>query len=302
MTKVDIISGFLGAGKTTLIKQLLKGISKNEKIVIIENEIGEENIDAKDLQELEASVKEITSGCICCSLSMNLITVLNKLGEEGSIDRIIIEPTGLATLSDLLEIFNYINSSTVRLNLIITVLDILELELFAGNFGTFFSDQIKNCKILVLSKIDKASSTDLEFAKYYASNLNSDAPIIDYDWTKISISYLENLIQDKQINRNIINDYHEKVHSFDGFDNITIKPKKNYSKNEIKSLLKEIQLKNYGEVIRMKGFLSLEDNTSVKIDYVLGQIYIIEREIPSESVLTIIGKELKINELKNRLK
>lgn len=302
MTKIDIISGFLGAGKTTLIKQLLKDISKNEKIVIIENEIGEENIDAKDLQELEASVKEITSGCICCSLSMNLITVLNKLGEEGSIDRIIIEPTGLATLSDLLEIFNYINSSTVRLNLIITVLDVLELELFAGNFGTFFTDQIKNCKILVLSKIDKASSTDLEFAKYYASNLNSDVPIIDYDWTKISISYLENLIQDKQINRNIINDYHEKVHSFDGFDNITIKPKKNYSKNEIKSLLKEIQLKNYGEVVRIKGFLSLEDNTSVKIDYVLGQIYIIEREIPSESVLTIIGKELKINELKNRIK
>jgi len=302
MTKVDIISGFLGAGKTTLIKQLLKDISKNEKIVIIENEIGEENIDAKDLQELEASVKEITSGCICCSLSINLITILNTLGEEGSVDRIIIEPTGLATLSDLLEIFNYINSSTIRLNLIITVLDILELELFAGNFGTFFSDQIKNCKILVLSKIDKASSTDLEFAKYYASNLNSDAPIIDYDWTKISISHLENLIQDKKKNRNTINDHHKKIHSFDGFDNITIKPKKNYSKNEVKSLLKEIQSKNYGEVVRMKGFLSSKDNTSVKIDYVLGQIYIIEREFPSESVLTIIGKELKINELKNRLR
>ena len=80
------------------------------------------------------------------------------------------------------------------------------------------------------------------------------------------------------------------------------KPKNNYSKNEIKALLKEIQLKNYGEVIRIKGFLSLDDNTSVKIDYVLGQIYIIENEIPSESVLTIIGKELKINELQNRLR
>ena len=302
MIKVDIISGFLGAGKTTLIKQLLKSISKNEKIVIIENEIGEENIDAKDLQELEASVKEITSGCICCSLSMNLITILNKLGEEGSVDRIIIEPTGLATLSDLLEMFNYLKNNTIRLNLIITILDILELELFAGNFGTFFSDQIKNCKILVLSKIDKATPSDLEFAKYYSSSLNSNAPIIDYDWNKISISHFESLIQDKNKNRSIIHDYHEKIHSFDGFDNITIKPKKTYSKNEIKSLLKEIQVKNYGEVIRMKGFLSLGVKTSMKIDYVLGQIYITEREIPSESVLIIIGKELKINELKNRLK
>ncbi len=302
MTKVDIISGFLGAGKTTLIKQLLKDLSKNEKIVIIENEIGEENIDAKDLQELKASVKEITSGCICCTLSLSLITILNELGEEGSVDRIIIEPTGLATLSDLLELFNSVNKNTINLNLIITILDVLELELFAGNFGTFFTDQIKNCKILVLSKIDKASSSDLEFAKFYASNLNSNAPIVNHDWTKISISCLENLLQNKKKSHNIILSDYERRHSFDGFDNITVKPKKIYSKNEINLLFKEIQSKNYGEVIRMKGFLSLEGNTSMKIDYVLGQIYTQQRKIPSESVLTIIGKELRINEIKNKLK
>lgn len=302
MTKVDIISGFLGAGKTTLIKQLLKDISKDEKIVIIENEIGEVNIDAQDLQELKASIKEITSGCICCSLSMNLITLLNELGEEGSVDRIIIEPTGLATLSDLLDLFNYLDKNIIRLNLIITILDILELELFVGNFGTFFSDQIKNCKILVLSKIDKASSSDLEFAKYYASNLNSNAPLIDYNWTKINISCLENLLQNKKEIHKITHSNHEKIHTFDEFDNITIKPKNDYSKNEIESLLKELQLKHYGEVIRVKGFLSLKDNSSLKIDYVLGQIDITEKEVPSESVLTIIGKELRINELKNRLK
>ena len=118
MTKVDIISGFLGAGKTTLIKHLLKEIPIEEKIVIIENEIGEENIDAQDLKDLEASIKEITSGCICCSLSTNLITILNTIGEEGSVDRIIIEPTGLATLSDLLEMFNYIDSNIIKINLI----------------------------------------------------------------------------------------------------------------------------------------------------------------------------------------
>ena len=103
----------MGAGKTTLIKQLLKDISKNEKIVIIENEIGEENIDAQDLRDLEATIKEITSGCICCSLSTNLITILNTIGDEGSVDRIILEPTGLATLSDLLEKIIHINNKAI---------------------------------------------------------------------------------------------------------------------------------------------------------------------------------------------
>lgn len=301
MTKVDIISGFLGAGKTTLIKHLLKEIPIEEKIVIIENEIGEENIDAQDLKDLEASIKEITSGCICCSLSTNLITILNTIGEEGSVDRIIIEPTGLATLSDLLEMFNYIDSNIIKINLIITVLDVLELELFAGNFGTFFSDQIRNCKIVLLSKIDKASQSDIEFAKYYTFNLNPIAPIIESDWSKLNISFFEKLIQNNNVKRKSTGHIHEKKHSFDGFDNLTIKPKDFYSIDDIKTILNEIQSKYYGDIIRMKGFLSLDDNSSMKIDYVLGQIYITVRSFSSESVLVIIGKELKIDELKNKI-
>jgi G3E family GTPase len=302
LTKIDIISGFLGAGKTTLIKQLLKDISINEKIVIIENEIGEENIDAQDLRELEASIKEITSGCICCSLSTNLITTLNTIGDEGSVDRIIIEPTGLATLSDLLEMFTYINNKAIELNLIITVLDVLELELFAGNFGTFFSDQIRNCAIVIISKVDKSSQSDIEFAKYYASNLNPIAPIIESEGAKINFAYLESLIQNINVKREITGHLHEKKHSFDGFDNITIKPKDFYLKDDIKSIFNEIQSKIYGDIIRVKGFLSLDENSSMKIDYVLGQIYITDRTSPTESVLVIIGKELKTNELKNKIK
>ncbi len=302
MTKVDIISGFLGAGKTTLIKQLLKDISKNEKIVIIENEIGEENIDAQDLRDLEASIKEITSGCICCSLSTNLITILNTIGDEGSVDRIILEPTGLATLSDLLETITHINNKAIELNLIITVLDVLELELFAGNFGTFFSDQIRNCLIVLLSKIDKSSKSNIEFAKYYVSNLNPIAPIIESEGSKINITYLESLIQNKNVKREDTGHIHQNKHSFDGFDNITIKPKDFYSKDDITSILDEIQLKTYGDIIRVKGFLSLDEKSSMKIDYVLGQIYITERTSPSESVLVIIGKKLKLNELRNKIK
>jgi G3E family GTPase len=301
-TKVDIVSGFLGAGKTTLIKQLLKDISKNEKIVIIENEIGEENIDAHDLRELEVLIKEITSGCICCSLSTNLITILNTISDEGSVNRIIIEPTGLATLSDLLDVFSYINNKAIELNLIITVLDVLELELFAGNFGTFFSDQIRNCKIVLLSKIDKSYQSDIKFARYYASNLNPLVPIIESEDPKISIVYLESLLQNINIKREDTRHIHENKNSFDGFDNITIKPKIFYTKEDILSIFNDIQSNIYGNIIRVKGFLSLDENSSLKIDYVLGQIYITERHSPSESVLVIIGKDLKLNDLRNKIK
>ena len=302
MIKLDVIAGFLGAGKTTLIKQLLKDVSRTEKIVIIENEIGEVNIDAQDLQDLKADIKEITSGCICCSLSTSLLTILNVIGEEGSVDRIIIEPTGLACLSDLLGMLDYLNKSIIKINLIVTILDVHELEFFAGNFGTFFSDQIRRSKTIILSKMDIASNSDIKFAKYYANSLNPITPIIDTSWDKISIEYLENLSQNTQVTQMEYHQLHKHTQSFDGFENITIKPKELYSKDVLFRILNEIKSKAYGNIIRMKGFLSLDEKISLKIDYVLGQIYITEINLKSENILVIIGKELKDIRLKEIFK
>ena len=302
LIKLDVIAGFLGAGKTTLIKQLLKDLSRKEKIVIIENEIGEVNIDVQDLQNLKANIKEITSGCVCCSLSTNLITTLNAIGEEGSLDRIIIEPTGLASISDLLGTFDYLNKSIFKINLIITILDVYELELFAGNFGTFFSDQIRKSKTIILSKLDIASEGDIEFAKYYANDLNPFTPIIDISWDKIKIEYLENLIQNTQITQKKSHQHHKYKQSFDEFENITLKPKELYSKDILFLILKEIKSKACGNIIRMKGFLSLDENVSMKIDYVLGQIYITETNLKSENILVIIGKGLETIKLKEMFK
>ncbi len=300
--KIDIIAGFLGAGKTTLIKQLLKDVSKKEKIVIIENEIGEVNIDAKDLQDLKASIEEITSGCICCTLSTNLKSTLDTIGEEGSVDRIIIEPTGLASLSDLLEIFDYINKSLFQFNLIITILDVLKLEMVVGNFGTFFTDQICNGDIIILSKIEKASSSDIEFAKYYANNLNPNAPIIDVSWEKLNIECLENMNQKENSTQKNPHRHREFEQLLDGFENILVKPKGFYSKDDVFSILNNIKSKSYGDVIRMKGFLSIDEKTTMKIDYVLGQISITEKNAPSDHVLVIIGKDLKANKLEEVFK
>jgi len=302
MIKIDIIAGFLGAGKTTLIKQLLKDVSRKEKIVIIENEIGEVNIDAQDLQDLKTSIKEITSGCICCTLSTNLITTMNLIEEEGSVDRIIIEPTGLACLSDLLGMFDYLNKSNFKINLIITILDVHELEFFAGNFGTFFSDQIRESKIVILSKMDISSDSDIKFAKYYANKLNPFSPIIDSRWDIVTIEYLEKLSQNTPITQTQSHQYHKSKHSFDGFENIGIKPKKFYSKDDLFLILKELETKAYGYIIRMKGFLSSDIHASIKIDYVLGQIYVTETNVRLENNLVIIGKELDIDKLKEVFK
>ena len=300
--KIDIIAGFLGAGKTTLIKQLLKEVSKKEKIVIIENEIGEVNIDAIDLQDLKASIKEITSGCICCTLSSNLKSIIETIEEEGSVDRIIIEPTGLAVLSDLLGIFDYIHNSLFKINLIITILDVLELDMFAGNFGTFFTDQIRNSDIIILSKIEKASSSDIEFAKYYANNLNPNVPIIDVNWDKLNIEGLEYVIQKEYSIQKRPHQHDEYEQLLDGFENILVKPKELYSKEKVYSILNNIKSNSYGNVIRMKGFLSLDEKTTMKIDYVLGQIYITEKNAPSDRVLVIIGRDLKANKLEELFK
>ena len=302
MMKIDIIAGFLGAGKTTLIKQLLKEVSKKEKIVIIENEIGEVNIDSQDLQDLTASIKEVTSGCICCTMATNLKTIIDTLGEEGSVDRIIIEPTGVAILSDVLKIFDYIDDSLYKINLIITVLDVNDLEMFAGNFGMFFTDQIRHSDIIVLSKIEKVSAAEREFAKYYANDLNPNAPAIDGSWDKLNIESLEDMIQEENRIQKKSNQHGECTHSFDGFENISVKPEGVYSKDDVYSILEDIKSKSYGNVIRMKGFLSSDDKTTMKIDYVLGQIYITEKNPPPDNILVIIGKDLKANELEGLFK
>ncbi len=197
---------------------------------------------------------------------------------------------------------DYLNKSIFKINLIVTILDVHELEFFAGNFGTFFSDQIRKSKTIILSKMDIASDSDIKFAKYYTNNLNPFAPIVGTSWNKISIEYLENLIQKTQETQLDYHQLHKRTQSFDGFENITIKPKELYSKDVLFLILKEIKSKVYGNIIRMKGFLSLDEKFSMKIDYVLEQIYITKTNLKSENILVIIGKELKALKLKEIFK
>ena len=151
--KVDIISGFLGAGKTTLIKQLFKAGFSGEKVVLIENEFGEIGIDGTFLKEAGIDIKEINSGCICCSLvgdfSKSMEEVINKFNP----DRIIIEPSGVGKLSDIIKAVENLQLGLV-LNIVATVVDGSKCKIYMKNFGEFFNNQVEDAKSIIISKVE----------------------------------------------------------------------------------------------------------------------------------------------------
>ena len=170
MIKVDVVSGFLGAGKTTLITKLLSGLDKSEKVAIIENEFGEIGIDGAFLKNSGIEIKEINSGCICCSLVGNFADSLKELVDKYSPNRIIIEPSGVGKLSDVVKAINGAGID-VKVNIICTVVDGGKCKMYFKNFGEFYLDQIKEASVIVISKTEKLSEEKLietcEFIKTY---------------------------------------------------------------------------------------------------------------------------------------
>lgn len=170
MIKVDVVSGFLGAGKTTLITKLLSGLDKSEKVAIIENEFGEIGIDGAFLKNSGIEIKEINSGCICCSLVGNFADSLKELVDKYSPNRIIIEPSGVGKLSDVVKAINGAGID-VKVNIVCTVVDGGKCKMYFKNFGEFYLDQIKEASVVVISKTEKLSEEKLietcEFIKTY---------------------------------------------------------------------------------------------------------------------------------------
>ena len=179
MTKIDIISGFLGAGKTTLIKKLLSEALKGEQVVLIENEFGEIGIDGGFLKEAGIEIREMNSGCICCSLVGDFGTALNEVIGKYHPDRIIIEPSGVGKLSDIIKAVEDIKVKTnVELNSYTTVVDVSKCKMYLRNFGEFFENQVEYAKTIVLSRTDKASQDKIEKAVELLRGINKGAAII----------------------------------------------------------------------------------------------------------------------------
>ena len=185
MTKIDIFSGFLGAGKTTLIKKLLSEAFMGEQIVIIENEFGEIGIDGGFLKESGVQITEMNQGCICCSLVGDFGTALKEVIATYHPDRIIIEPSGVGKLSDVIKAVKNLELDDISLNSFTTVADANKVKIYIKNFGEFYNNQIENAGTIILSRTDGISQEKLEKAVEMLKEINDDAVIVTTPWNEI---------------------------------------------------------------------------------------------------------------------
>ena len=186
MTKIDIFSGFLGAGKTTLIKKLIEEAFKGEKLVLIENEFGEIGIDGGFLKEAGVQINEMNSGCICCSLVGDFEKALGKVLEDYAPDRIIIEPSGVGKLSDVIKAVQAVVTDKVCLNGFVTVADATKCKMYIKNFGEFYLNQIEYASTIVLSRTQNLSQEKLDAALALIREHNSKARVVTTPWSEIS--------------------------------------------------------------------------------------------------------------------
>ena len=187
MTKIDIVSGFLGAGKTTLIKKLLVEAFQGEKLVLIENEFGEISIDGGFLKESGVQISEMSSGCICCSLVGDFNKALKDVHQQFAPDRILIEPSGVGKLSDVIvAVENTVKDvPDMRLNSFVTVADATKVKVYMKNFGEFYNNQIEAAGTIILSRTQKLSQEKLEAAAAMLREKNPDAAILTTPWDEL---------------------------------------------------------------------------------------------------------------------
>ena len=196
MIKIDVISGFLGAGKTTLIKKLFESGFNGEKIVLIENEFGEIGIDGGFLKESGIEIKEINSGCICCSLVGDFASSIKEIIEKFNPERIIVEPSGVGKLSDIINAIKEIEAD-VKLNILATVVDGSKAKVYLKNFGEFFINQVDAADTIIVNKIDKLSDEKLLEVVNLIKDKNSHANIITTPIDSLSGEKLLSILEEK---------------------------------------------------------------------------------------------------------
>ena len=210
MTKIDVFSGFLGAGKTTLIKKLLKEAYVGEKLVLIENEFGEIGIDGGFMKDAGIQVTEMNQGCICCSLVGDFGKALAQVLEQFHPDRILIEPSGVGKLSDVLKAVMNVQNDDLVLNTYTTVVDASKIKMYMKNFGEFYKNQVETAKTIILSRSQKLSEDKLAEALAMIRQLNEHATIVTTPWDdingkqileamEIKNSFAEELLKDEGI-------------------------------------------------------------------------------------------------------
>ncbi len=197
MTKIDIFSGFLGAGKTTLIKKLIQEVYAGQKIVLIENEFGEIGIDGGFLQEAGIQITEMNSGCICCSLVGDFGEALKKVMEEYHPDRILIEPSGVGKLSDVAQAVERAETDDMKIGCMVAVADATKCKIYMKNFGEFYNNQIENAGTIILSRTSHMKEDKLQAAVAMLREKNPTAVIVTTPWEQLTGAQLMEAMEQK---------------------------------------------------------------------------------------------------------
>lgn len=313
-TMIDIFSGFLGAGKTMLIKKLINEKLYSDNIVIIENEFGEVGIDGNILKRTNIEVKEINAGCICCSISGDFKKAIKEVIEKYRPERIIIEPSGVGKLS---EILNSINNedikNSVKLNMIITLVDVLKYEMYIANFSEFYRNQIINAKTIILSRTQKIAAEKLEKITTAIRNLNHKANIVTTPWDKLDANTIVKIAENdaksdinKKVNllkrpsQNISLKISKNHHADQIFNTWGVETPKIFNELNLKNIFSELEnSKQYGTVLRAKGIVQADANRWVQFDYVPEEFQVKNTSPDYTGRICVIGNDLKKDKLKS---
>lgn len=306
MTRIDIISGFLGAGKTTWLSKWLKHpLYKpfTSKTIILENEFGEVNIDSNLLKDTGLNVSELTAGCICCTISGDFSEKLNELLETHQPDRIIIEPSGVAKLSEVIEAIKQIQrSGKAQLGQAMTVIDATAFELYLANFPDFFKDQITHAHQLLITRDEHLSPSEFQSIQLAIRKLNAQGKI-NFS-SAVSLDELV-LFMDASFDAFSRNDFfqilkapHHHHHEHDTFVSHQLILAENYTEERLKARLKElIALYPSPEgIVRIKGIVKAEQ-TTLKVDYTGNALTVTPWESTDLNLLCFIGQKISLDQI-----
>ena len=332
MTKIDIFSGFLGAGKTTLIKKLIAEAYTGEQIVLIENEFGEIGIDGSFLQEAGINITEMNSGCICCSLVGDFGKALRQVLETYHPDRILIEPSGVGKLSDVIRAVQDLGIQEVVLNGFTTVVDAAKAKMYMKNFGEFFNNQVEHASAIILSRTAGMEQKKLDACVALLREKNPTATIVTTPWDELNgkqllaamerrdtlAAALEELAEEQEHEHHHHHEDdcdcgshehehhhhheddcdcgchdHEHHHADEVFTSWGRETAHPYEKAELTAALQALDTGDYGQVLRAKGIVAGTDGRWLHFDYVPGEVEVRNGPAGVTGRLCVIGAELK---------
>ena len=322
MTKVDIISGFLGAGKTTFIKLLIENVFAGEKLVLIENEFGEIGIDGGFLKDAGIEITEMNSGCICCTLGGDFSKALRKVIEEYHPDRVLIEPSGVGKLSDVSKAIEHVKKEAdIEIEGRITIVDGKKAKMYLKNFGEFFKDQVAYANTIVVSRTQMMEDHSIEECVKMLREENKEASIISTSWDKLSKEAIEHALSPDTQLEGIFEEekcpvcdhehhhegacgcghehhHHHHHHADEIFTSWGQETAHKYTEEELDFLLKALsETEGYGTILRAKGIVEMENGAWKQFDLVPQEYEVRESAADYTGRLCVIGTDLKEDEL-----